>query len=126
MESAGFICGKIADVSKEARLMQGSAKYRIVLQGIEEDIRSGKYTGRALPSEAQLVRRFGVGRKTVQRAILELQHLGLVVRQQGKGTFLTRQGKSATGLLPAELKICIFTRSPSALSVLLFQSLSHV
>ena len=27
---------------------------------------------------------------------------------------------------PAELKICIFTRSPSALSVLLFQSLSHV
>ena len=79
--------------------MQESVKYRMVVQGIEEDIRSGKYTGRALPSEAQLVRRFGVGRKTVQRAILELQHLGLVVRQQGKGTFLTRQGKSVTGLL---------------------------
>ena len=79
--------------------MQESVKYRIVVQGIEEDIRSGKYAGRALPSEAQLVKRFGVGRKTVQRAILELQHLGLVVRQQGKGTFLTRQGKSATGLL---------------------------
>ena len=79
--------------------MSALVKYKSVLIKLEEEIRSGKYAKSTLPSEAQLVKRFCVGRKTVQRAILELQHRGLVVRHQGRGTFLTKQGKKSTGLL---------------------------
>lgn len=40
-----------------------------------------------MPSEAELVARFGVSRMTVNRAMRELQAEGLVMRTQGVGTF---------------------------------------
>ena len=97
--------------------MADETKYKVVAKSLENDIRAGKYAGRSLPSEAQLVRQFGVGRKTVQRAILELQHLGLVVRRQGKGTFLSNLGKRTTGLLGLLI--------PDASSATIFQSFSR-
>lgn len=97
--------------------MADETKYKVVAKSLENDIRAGKYAGRSLPSEAQLVRQFGVGRKTVQRAILELQHLGLVVRRQGKGTFLSNLGKRTTGLLGLLI--------PDATSATIFQSFSR-
>lgn len=110
-------CGKIVRIGEDSCLMQESVKYRIVVREMEEDIRSGKYAGRSLPSEAQLVKRFGVGRKTVQRAILELQHLGLVVRRKGKGTFLSKLGQRTTGLLGILI--------PDAPSATIFRSFSR-
>ena len=44
--------------------------------------------GDLLPSEAELCKRFGVSRSTVRQAIGALETNGLVVRKQGRGTFV--------------------------------------
>lgn len=53
------------------------------------DIDMGTYAeGERLPSEPELCERFGVSRITVRRAVADLEGLGLVHRQQGRGTFV--------------------------------------
>ena len=79
--------------------MVDEVKYKKIASLLESEIRIGKYADSPLPSEMQLVRRLGVGRKTVQRAMLELQYRGIVMRKHGKGTFLTKRGANLTGLL---------------------------
>ena len=44
--------------------------------------------GAALPTEAELTRRYGVSRTTVRRALAELAERGLVVSEQGRGSFV--------------------------------------
>jgi len=44
--------------------------------------------GQAIPSETELARRFGVSQGTVRKAIDALADENLVVRRQGKGTFV--------------------------------------
>jgi len=82
-------------------------KYRKILEKIQDDISSGKYRpGQRLPSETDLVRRYGASRMTVFRAMHELQALGLVVRRVGSGTFVTQDtgsGSRVFGLLIPEL-----------------------
>ena len=97
--------------------MVDEIKYRRIAAQLESEIRGGKYATRALPSEMQLVRRFGVGRKTVQRAMLELQYRGIVTRMHGKGTFLTERGANLTGLLGLLI--------PNAASQSFFQSFAR-
>src|SRR6185437_10821477 len=49
-------------------------KYRQIFDKLQEDISSGHYKpGQRLPSEAELVRRFGASRMTVFRAMREAQ-----------------------------------------------------
>ncbi len=82
-------------------------KYRQILEKLQDDIASGRYKpGKRLPSEAELVRRFGASRMTVFRAMHELQALGLVTRRVGSGTFVssnTNTGSHVFGLLIPEL-----------------------
>ena len=82
-------------------------KYREIIENIQEDISSGRYKpGGRLPSEAELVRRFGVSRMTVFRAMRELQSLGIVTRRVGSGTFVSASPNSGSyvfGLLIPEL-----------------------
>jgi len=82
-------------------------KYREIFEKIQEDISSGRYKpGGRLPSEAELVRRFGVSRMTVFRAMRELQSLGIVTRRVGSGSFVAvspNPGSHAFGLLIPEL-----------------------
>jgi GntR family transcriptional regulator len=47
--------------------------------------------GTALPSERELAREWDVARMTLRRATDELVVAGLVVREQGRGTFVARQ-----------------------------------
>lgn len=66
--------------------------YQQVATRIRADIASGYYApephhGR-LPSEADLMTRYGVARDTVRRAIARLQAEGLVSAEQGRGTFV--------------------------------------
>ncbi|WOB43634.1 GntR family transcriptional regulator [Thermoleptolyngbya oregonensis NK1-22] len=49
--------------------------------------------GEQLPSEYQLVERFGVSRTTIRQAIANLISQGLVVSRQGKGVFVTERRK---------------------------------
>ena len=82
-------------------------KYRDILEKIQGDIRSGRYSpGQRLPSEAELVRRYGASRMTVFRAMHELQTMGLVVRRVGSGTFVALNSNAKShvfGLLIPEL-----------------------
>ena len=68
-----------------------NSKYRPICETLRREVMDGKYgNGRPFPSEVALMRRFGVARHTILRALWELRSEGLVVRRQGKGTFLTR------------------------------------
>ncbi|MFC9976845.1 GntR family transcriptional regulator [Spirillospora sp. NPDC127200] len=64
-------------------------KYAQVVLGIRQKIENGDYPpGSALPSEAQLVREFAVGRTTVVRALQVLQQEGWITREHGRGSFV--------------------------------------
>ena len=70
-------------------------KYSMLYKLLKDDILSGKYTsGKVLPSENALVRKFKVSRSTVQQAFRELEKTGLISRSRGRGTFVTNQGAS--------------------------------
>jgi len=58
---------------------------RLILQGLQ----SNEWRpGELIPSEMELAARFGVSQGTVRKAIDELAAENLVVRRQGKGTFV--------------------------------------
>ena len=82
-------------------------KYRQILEKLQDDISSGRYKpGKRMPSETELVRRFGASRMTVFRAMRELQSLGLITRKVGSGTFVSANsnaGSHVFGLLIPEL-----------------------
>ncbi len=64
------------------------APYARVKQHLKDGLAAGRWApGALMPSEAELVARFGVSRMTVNRALRELQAEGLVQRTQGVGTF---------------------------------------
>ena len=66
-------------------------KYVQIEDHIISEIRNGRLkTGDRIPSEAELVRMVGVSRITVTTAIKELTARGILVRRQGKGTFVRR------------------------------------
>lgn len=57
----------------------------LILQGLE----SGEWRpGEAIPSESELANRFNVSQGTVRKAVDEMAGENLVVRRQGKGTFV--------------------------------------
>jgi LacI family transcriptional regulator len=68
--------------------MSSEPKHHRISRELLAEIAAGKYgpTGR-LPSEAQLVKRFGVSRPTVARALRDLQDRGVVERRVGSGSF---------------------------------------
>lgn len=64
-------------------------KYQQLFEALSADIHSGRFKpGEKLPSEAALVKKFATSRITVGRALRELQHLGMVTRVAGSGTFV--------------------------------------
>jgi DNA-binding LacI/PurR family transcriptional regulator len=65
-------------------------KYQQVYSALRQQIESGDWKpGERLPSEAELVRKFGVSRITIGRAVRNLQREGLVDRRAGSGTYVT-------------------------------------
>jgi GntR family transcriptional regulator len=66
--------------------------YRQLADHLESEIRSGRLRpGDRLESEGLLTSRFQVSRITLRQAVAELVRKQLVVRKQGKGTFVTAQ-----------------------------------
>lgn len=64
-------------------------QWQQVESDIAEDILTGRLSPKAqLPTESDLMERFGVGRHTIRRAISRLESRGLVLVEQGRGTFV--------------------------------------
>jgi GntR family transcriptional regulator of arabinose operon len=82
-------------------------KYRQIVDSLRASITSGQYrNGGRLPSEAELVRRFGVSRMTAVKAVQQLQQEGLLIRRAGSGTYAaeTQRGtKPVFGLIIPDL-----------------------
>ncbi|NUQ95789.1 MAG: winged helix-turn-helix transcriptional regulator [Streptomyces sp.] len=65
------------------------SKYRRLARHLRTQIEAGTYAeGDMLPSEPQLAREHGMSRPTVVRALDLLRRDGLVVSEQGRGTFV--------------------------------------
>ena len=113
------------------------SKYRVLLETLKKEILSGKYgPQQAFPSIRALIRRTGLSKNTVQHAIDELVHRGLISRSQGRGTFVTRSAACRKiGLLIHGTSYCeIFSPIARAIShlcqeneyALLFADVAHV
>jgi GntR family histidine utilization transcriptional repressor len=81
-----------------------TAPYAKVKQYLKGELAQGRWTpGTLMPSEAELVARFGVSRMTVNRALRELQGEGLVERVQGSGTYAAQLHRVASQLTIRDL-----------------------
>ncbi len=68
--------------------------YRQIKETLLEALRSAEWRpGEAIPSELELAARFRVSHGTVRKAIDELAGEHLLVRRQGKGTFVATHGE---------------------------------
>ena len=66
-----------------------SPLYQQIKQAILQSLQNGEWKPQeAIPSEVELARRYGVSQGTVRKAIDELAAENIVVRRQGKGTFV--------------------------------------
>jgi GntR family transcriptional regulator len=64
-------------------------KYRRVADALRDQIRTGHFApGDKLPSEVELIARFGYDRGTIRQAVGVLRREGLVEVEQGRGTFV--------------------------------------
>lgn len=66
----------------------------ILTEKIQHEYRPGSL----MPSERELSERYGLSRTTVRLALQELERLGLVVRQHGRGTFVADRSAQTTNL----------------------------
>ena len=75
--------------------------YAQLVDVLREKITDDMSAGDALPSERQLSERYGLSRTTVRLALDNLERMGLVVREHGRGTFVADPAKDA-----ADLSLC--------------------
>ena len=69
-------------------------KYQLIEDELRQEIQDGKFsTGDRFYSEAELIARYDVSSITVIHAIRNLVSMGYLVRQQGRGTFVSRSRK---------------------------------
>lgn len=71
--------------------------YRQIKYLITESLVSGEWRpGESIPSEVELAHRYSVSQGTVRKAITELAEQKLLVRHQGKGTFVASHSEERT------------------------------
>ncbi len=80
-------------VRREGLIDQVAAAFR-------DQIATGRWpVGEQIPTEPELVAQFGVGRNTVREALQSLVHVGLLRREQGRGTFVISTSELDTTLV---------------------------
>ena len=63
--------------------------YEQLMNILEHDIRTGKYSpGDRIMTESELSKKYGISLITVRKAISLLTEKGLLIKKQGKGTFV--------------------------------------
>ena len=74
---------------KDIQFEHGIPLYLQIIRYIREMIETGELKiGNRLPSEETLCKKFQVSKITVIRALRELKNEGLIVRKQGRGSFV--------------------------------------
>lgn len=82
--------------------MRNEGKTQAIVQELKTAILGKRYgESNPLPSVRALMRRFSVARATVDAAMSELEHDGLVKRKQGKGTFIRMPKRETFGVVVA-------------------------
>ena len=67
-------------------------KYMQLRDVLLDRLRSGEWrVGRSIPNEGELAREYLVSQGTVRKALDQLEHERLLVRMQGRGTFVTER-----------------------------------
>src|SRR5262249_7588577 len=85
MESENWFTGQKIDALSKVPL------YVQLKDILREQIRAGIWgPGDRIPSEAEIRAHFPVSRATVRQSIAELEQEGLLIRQQGSGTFVRK------------------------------------
>lgn len=80
-------------------------KYERIVAWVQQEIESGALSrGDKLPSENDLMERFGVSRQTVRRAMEELTERNVVEGRRGSGTYVTANTRRLTG---KEIRIAV-------------------
>ncbi|MGH3922437.1 MAG: GntR family transcriptional regulator [Pseudonocardiaceae bacterium] len=75
-----------------------AAGYRRIADDLRRQIASGELaTGQRVPSEAELMRRYGVSRGTARQGLALLEATGLVTAVHGKGRFVDVKGRRPLG-----------------------------
>lgn len=73
-----------------------AAKHQHIFEVMRNRISSGEYgPGDRIPTEATLLKEFGVSRPTVSRALQELRRRGLIQRRRGDGSYVSSKDTSA-------------------------------
>ena len=87
------------------------SKHRDIFDTLKADILGGKYEdGKPLPSASALMNKFGVARGTVDRAMTELEHEGLVEKRKGSGTYPVKREPITFGVIVPEARTPFYTR----------------
>ena len=92
---------------KESRFAtSGVPLYYQLATLLREKIVSGQYRpGDKLPSEAELVKEYGLSRMTVRQAVGTIEREGLLSREPGRGTFVTSRRPAFSGDLTLDRSI---------------------
>ncbi len=84
-----------SELSARLDLNRTEPLYKQVEKRILQCLSDGEWKpGDQLPTEAQLAERFGVAVFTIRAGIVELAAANILVRKQGKGTFVARHSRS--------------------------------
>lgn len=79
--------------------------YLQIIEQVKLKILAGDWSqGQALPSIRELAASTRVSVITIKRAYLELEHEGLIVTQQGRGSFVANTDALQVGLRQAQLE----------------------
>lgn len=98
--------------------------YRQLATRLEMEIGRGLKPGDQLEPESALIARYGVSRITVRQAVDELVRLGILLRKQGKGTFVTRPTVRHDVRQPHGLFDSLIAQAPAARAELLRYTLA--
>ncbi|WP_448522497.1 substrate-binding domain-containing protein [Pseudothermotoga sp.] len=85
-------------------------KYRLIEQFLLSQIKSGKYgPGTRLPTEQELMEKFGASRETVRKALDRLVVRGIIVRKPGVGSFVNSdRANHLVGIIVQQITSYIF------------------
>ncbi|MFC0863492.1 GntR family transcriptional regulator [Sphaerimonospora cavernae] len=87
--------------------------YKQLAAGLRTMIDSGSLApGQRVPSESDLVQRYGVARETARRAIALLRAEGLIQTIQGQGSFVADRQEAVTMRFPSGTEVAARMPSP--------------